>query len=539
MHGYGLTGDANLTGYYFNPNFLNFQFRPYYDRSQVSSDSQVVTRGTGFGGSVGLFGGSHFPGSISFGKDFSANNEFRVAGVPDLVGDSSGQNLAISWSELVPNLPRVTASYAIGSNTASIAGLAPSRSSARNLNVNSGYEIWGFSLQGNLSHNDTTFTAPQYLSAESFSSGGSGNGYSVTAQHALPLRGNISLGWNHTNFASDAGTEWNSTSYNASNSISPTNRLTLYQFATYTTNLSAAFIQSLGGVGTPFVQHDLGLSGFLYGAGTSYHVTHRVQWLPGQRYEDSQYGANLNYNYSHRLFGLLYFGIGVVDTASKVGNDGTGLNANVGMSRKFGRWDTSADFNYTHFLQTIITIAQTSSYNYGASVRRRLNQDTSFGGSIRFSHSGLVTQEGSGNSAVSAGGSFGWRKYHFSGSYSQSDGTAILNSEGGLTPTPVGLIGEDLMLFNARSWSASASTRLFRAMSVTGSYSQFNSSITQTGAGSFNSGTRYNIRSEYRLRKFAFLSGFSRSSQEVSFVPGGPRVINSYYLSISRWFKAF
>ncbi|HEX9120165.1 MAG TPA: hypothetical protein VF840_06465, partial [Terriglobales bacterium] len=104
-HSQGFTGTADLTGYYFSPNFLSFQLRPYYDRNQSNSDSQVATRGTGVGGSVSLFSGSHFPGSVSFGKDFSSNSEFRIASVPTVSGDTSGQTFGISWSALVPQWP--------------------------------------------------------------------------------------------------------------------------------------------------------------------------------------------------------------------------------------------------------------------------------------------------------------------------------------------------------------------------------------------------------------------------------------------------
>jgi hypothetical protein len=333
--------------------------------------------------------------------------------------------------------------------------------------------------------------------------------------------------------------------------MAPFQRLSVYQNITYTNNLSAAFAQSiLGEAGSVLIPSESSSRGFFLGAGASFqlsrgltvggHFNQRIEWLTNDRFADTQYGANLNYNYNQRLFGLLYFGVGVVDTASKYGNDGAGLNANVGMSKKFGHWDTAADFAYSQNLQTLVTVATTSNYSYGGSIRRRLNQDTSFGGSYRSSHSGLETQAGNGNSSDSAGGSLSWKKYSFSGSYSTSKGTAVLNNQGGLTPTAVGsLITQDFILFNARSWSGSVSTRVFRRVSVVGSYSQFSSSVSQTGASSNNLGSRYSFRSEYRLRKFSFLTGFNHSSQQVSFVPGGPRVVNSYYLSLSRWFNVF
>src|SRR3954469_18649037 len=43
-HSQGVAGDAILTGYYFHPNFVSFDFRPYVDRTQSNSESQNSTR---------------------------------------------------------------------------------------------------------------------------------------------------------------------------------------------------------------------------------------------------------------------------------------------------------------------------------------------------------------------------------------------------------------------------------------------------------------------------------------------------------------
>jgi hypothetical protein len=550
-HSQGFTGTADLTGYYFNRNFLSFQLRPYYDRNQANTESQSITRSTGFGGSVNLFGGSHFPGSISYGKDFSSSSEFRIAGVPSIAADSSGQNFSINWSALVPKLPTLSASYSIGSSKASYLESLESESSSRNLSLNSGYQILGFQLHGNLTHITNSSTTPLFLTSETLHSGGTGTSYSVSAQHSLPLRGGIGLAWSHSNFTNDDGSEWGSTSYSASASFTPWRRFSVYQNASYVTDLAAAFSQSVLNGAVPEklrAEHDS--AGVTYSAGASYllgrgltvggHLTHRLQWYSGTRYEDTQYGGNLNFNHSSRLFGFLYFGFGLVDTASKVGNEGLGFNANVGMSRKFGHWDTSADFTYSQNVQTLVAIATTSSYNYGVSTRRKINADLNWGGAFRSSHSGIVMQEGSGNRAESFSSSLHWRKYNVGGSYSQSSGTAVFTSTGELTASPLApLITTDFMLFNARSMAVSGSTTLFRRMSVGGGYARFKSSTTRIGVGTSNTGDRYNVRAEYRLRKFSLIGGFNRSMQEVSSVPDGPRLVNSYYVSFSRWFNVF
>ena len=42
-----------------------------------------------------------------------------------------------------------------------------------------------------------------------------------------------------------------------------------------------------------------------------------------------------------------------------------------------------------------------------------------------------------------------------------------------------------------------------------------------------------------RMRRLHILGGFDRAVQEASAVPGGPRAVNSYYVSLSRWFNVF
>lgn len=548
-HAQGFTGSGELTGYYFHPNFVSFQFRPYYDRNQANSESQTVTRGTGFGGMVNLFGGSHFPGSISYGRDFSSNSDFRLSGIPTISADSSGQSLGITWSALVPDLPTVTANYSIGSNSASLLGSSRSETSSRNFTLSSGYGIAGFDFRGNYSHLNNSFTTPDFLTSVPISSDGSGTSYGLSVQHRLPLAGSMSMGWSHSSFDTGNGSDWSSNSYTAATSFAPWRRLSLYQNATYTTDLTAALSESLVNGIASNLRSDNDSHGVYYGAGATLlvcrglslngHFNHRAQWFGGRRFEDSQYGGNANFNFASRLFGLLYFGVGLVDTASRNGNDGAGLNANVGMNKKFNGWDTAADFSYSHNVQTLVSVINTSFYSYGVSTRRKIG-DLKWYGAFRGSRSGFVAQEGNGNNAESFSSGISWNRYSVSGIYSQSDGTAVLTTSGDLTPTPGGsLLTDDFLLFNAHSIGVNATSRVFSKMLVTAGFSKFSSNTLKGEAGSFNSGKRYNVRTEYRLRKFSIIGGFNRSMQDVSTVPGGPRLVNSYYMSLSRWFNVF
>ena len=53
---------AQLSGFYYNPKFLNFNVQPFYNRSQDNSSFQSVFSDSGVDASVNLFSGSHFPG---------------------------------------------------------------------------------------------------------------------------------------------------------------------------------------------------------------------------------------------------------------------------------------------------------------------------------------------------------------------------------------------------------------------------------------------------------------------------------------------
>jgi hypothetical protein len=549
-HDQGINATGDVNGYYFNPNFISFHVRPYYDRNQSNTEAQNVLGSTGIGAMASFFGGSHFPGSISFGKDFSANSEFLVAGIPTVNTNSSNQSFAITWSAVLPKWPTLTATYSSASSTSELEGLE-SQSASKNLNVSSAYLLGGWSLHGNFNHNSSDFIAPGFVVAETITGSGSGTGYGVSAGHRLPWRGSFGVGWSHSRYESSGGTDWSSNYLTASNSFMPWTRVTLFQSANYTTNLAVLLSQTAldGGTATA-LRSESDSQGFSYNTGGSVNVgrgfsvgaqyTYRLQWLLGRRFQDSRYGANFNYHNASRLFGMLYFGLGVIDTVSENGNDGMGLNATLGISKRFGRWETAGDFNYFQNVQTLGTTALTSSYMFGGSVKRKVSNDMRVSLGFRGSHSGLVTIAGSGNHGESMSASLSWRRYNFGGSYSQSDGTAVFTSNGVLTPTPIGsLLTDQFILFNGRSWSANASTLFFRHLSLASGYSQFRSATTRLDVGLLDRGNRYNFRTEYRLRKFTFIAGYNRSWQDVSTLPQGPRIVNSYYLSLLRWFNVF
>lgn len=550
-HGLGFGINGLLDGYYYNPKFLSFQVRPYYDRTQDNSESQTITRGSGVASSLSLFGGSHFPGSISYGKDFSSNSEFFIAGVPSVLGNSSGSNVDIGWSALFKGLPSLYANYLITDSTSTLLDTtAQSKSSSRNFSLNSNYEISGFSLHGNLNHYNADFLSPSFLTAATISNDSSSTNYGVTATRRLPFSGTLGLGWSRT--TSENGTnDSSSSSYTASASFSPWRRLVVSETWNYTTNVIGALIQSLGGDTSSSLSNSELQSNAMYmntmatlmlghGLTVSGHLNHRIQNFQGSDIEDTQYGGNISFRKANRFLGFLNFSIGVVDTATQDGNGGAGLVANLGMTRKFGRWETAADVSYSQDTETLLAIATTSNYSFGGMLRRKINSSTSWSTSFRVSHSGLTAQQGDNNVSDSFATNLTWKRYSFSGNYSKSNGAALLAANGTLTATPLGsVLSNNFLTFNARSFGVNANTRLFRSVIVSGGYTKVSSSTIQNALGTFNNGNRYNARFEWRLRRLNVLGGFDHAVQEASAVPGGPRAVNSYYVSLSRWFNVY
>jgi hypothetical protein len=547
--GFGING--TLEGYYFNPQFLSFQIRPYYDRAQSNSESQIITRGSGVESSASVFGGSHFPGSISYGRNFNSNSEFRIAGVPSVLGDSSSSNFNIAWSALFSGLPTLQASYSVSDSTSTLLGTtSQGKSSSKSFSLSSSYALGGFNLQGRLGRYNTDFVSPSFLTGTTVNSNSSNMNYGVIATRTLPLSGSLGLGVSRT--TSEVGTDhFSSNSYTASAGFSPWQRLSISGFYNYTTNdivelaqwfddntipplvkldsnSSATYMNTTG---TFTVGHGISVTGYL-----NHHIRHSKQ----QDSENTQYGGTVSFQKLSNLLGFLRFSIGVVDTANQEGNRALGLVTNLSTMRKFGLWETTADFSYFQNTQTIFGVATTSNYSYGGMLRRKIDSSTYWSASFRESRSGLTAQAGSLNISDSFTTSLSWRRYSFSGSYSRTNGEALLEANGTLTPTPLGSLFSDYFLtFNARSFGINASTQLLRVLTLSGSYTNVSSSSIQKSSDMFNNGDRYSARLALRMRRLYIIGGYDRAVQTSSTVPGGPRSVNSYYVSLSRWFNIF
>jgi hypothetical protein len=556
-HSLSMNGAGTMSGSYYNPNFLSFTVQPYYDRNQSNSATQSIFDESGVTASANLFGGSHFPGYVGFGKNFNSSGQFGIPGTTGLTTRGSGQTFSIGWSALLPNLPSLTANFTNSSDDMSLLGATGDiHSRTRLFNLNSHYRLAGFDLSGYYNRQFLAIDTPAFVGNPSTSSDSSSSTYGFMASHMLPLEGYFSASWSRTHFNNDSESGSNNGTTSTSDAmatINPTTKLNLTGEVRYTDNLAGALRQRLinGGGAEPIIiigggkSHAFGTSAFAnyaLGKGFMLHgrISHQSQYFDGQTHDFTQYGGTLSYSYSRPLFGLLYFSFGLVDSAQETGHTGLSFTGNVGMQRRFGKWETSADFSYAQNLQTLIATYTTNSISYGTYIRRKLNDRTYWGATYRGSQSGLLQDQGSNSRSNMVSSSFGWRRYSFTGSYSKSRGRTILTPSGFLNPSPVpGNIDENLILFNGSGYSLGAGASPLRKMSVTFNFTRAQSDMLSSTRYSLNDTDRYYTRLDYNLRKLVLRAGYSRAYQSISASGTPPTTINTYFFGISRWFDIF
>jgi len=114
-----------------------------------------------------------------------------------------------------------------------------------------------------------------------------------------------------------------------------------------------------------------------------------------------------------------------------------------------------------------------------------------------------------------------------------------------LVPTEIApLFTPEYVYFNAQAFGVSAAKLFFRRLSVSAAYTQVRSSSDRLGISNYNSGNRFGITATYHIRKLSFQGGFSQVNQQFVVVPAlaapsPARAIDSYFVSVSRWFNFF
>ena len=561
-HGINFGADAQLSGDYYNPNFMNFDVTPYYNRSTSDSTFQSLTDASGVNADVNLFTGSRYPGYASFAYTRNSTGNFGLIGSPNFTTIGTGYGFGVGWSVLLPNKPTLSFSYSQGSGGGNVFGTnEESHAATKTLNLRSGYHLEGWNLNAFYQHLSFDSKIPLFLSGEpntDFSSS-TGDMVGANASHSLPWNGSVALSFSHSIFSGDfessvqtykSHSSYSTNIESANVSFHPTTKLTLFGNENYTDNLDGFLYQSIltTGGGLPLTQENSSANSFTAAGGASYNFTHNLfgqaqityfqQSYFGNTYDGSFFSATVGYN--KRILQTFAVSASVVESTNKFTNNALGFIGNVNAFHPFGEWLVSGNFSYAQNVQTLLVTYTTSYYNYNANVHRRLGRGKQITFAYNGSHSGLNQDKGSYNYSNSGSASLALHRITFGANYTKSQGLSILTSTGiqPLPPTP-GLPPEGQIVYNGQSYGANIGVTPLPRLSISAAYSHAVSDTLSNDIFSKNRTEIFYTQLQYRLRRVSLFAGYTKFSQGISAAGTPPGNTYSYFIGVSRWFSFF
>lgn len=557
-HNWTVGGVANYSGSFYNPNFLTFNASVYLNQSRANSDFQSISNASGVNVTSNIFGGSHFPGSISYSKAYNSEGNYAVPGLANYVTHGNSDAFGINWSENLPDAPSFSAGFQMGSGNYSVYGTNDEGETAfHSVSLHSGYRLAGFNVDAYYSTGGGHSLIPEVVAgtgSAKTTSDNSAYGFNVT--HLLPLKGSASASINHSSYDSNymgSSTTGTIDTINSLAAVHPAAKLAFSVSESYSDNLSGQLIQSVvaaGGVAAEISSSQpsssldlLAVASYVLAANlqTSAYFERRSQSFLGENYGDTSYGGSGNY--AHALFdGSFNAALTVTGNISdQTGADTLGFSTNENYSNEVLGWKMTGSFGYAQNVETFLITYMNSFYEYSGNARRRwgpFNVSAGAGGS----RTALTGHAGTANSSQTYNASAGYGAWFTAtGSYSRASGQALATGSG-LVPVPVPLpvLPSSLVsLFGGDSYSLGLSSAPAKGLVLSASYAKSNSNTSSGGVASMNDNDEYNALVQYQVRKLWFNSGYSRLGQGFSGSGTPPEVISSFYIGVSRWFNFF
>jgi hypothetical protein len=560
-HGFGAGGAAGLAGFYYNPNFLSFNVNPYFNQSRSNSTFGSVTDASGVSLSSAIFGGSHFPGSVSYSKAYNSTGNYGLPGLSSLDTNSNSQSFGVNWSAFLPNLPTLNVGYQTGKNNYSLYGTNErGRNNFHSLFLNSNYTIAGFGLGGGVSVGGSNALIPQVLvGGKEAQSNSDTRTYTFSASHRLPWRGSFSTAFNHSNLNSNyLGYTFDGTinRWAANAGLHPTQKLSFSFGTDYTDNLSGSLYQAIvpgAQGGTPasagIVTAQSQSSGwdFLFNSTYAFAknlqaqgaVERRQQFFQGTNFGSTMYSGGVYYT-RKIMGGYMGSSLNIIDSRLDHSSQSSlGFSSNTNYNRRIGAWQVGGYFNYSQNVQTLLIAYTTSFYNFSGNVGRKFGR-LHWNATAGSGRSGLTAQPGSSSHSESFSSSIGTGRLNLTGVYSKSDGNSLA-SGGGLVQQqlPPGVPPNLLVMYGGESYSFALSGSPIRKLSASASYVKARNNINNQGVTSWNNFEQENLFFQYRFRQVGLTGGYTRLIQGFSASGTPPANVNSFSVGIYRWFNFF
>jgi len=559
-HGLVLGMDGNVSGSYYDPNFLNFNITPYYNQSHANSNYQSLTNSSGVAANVNLFNGSHYPGSVSYRYDYNSTGTFGLPGSPDFTTVGRGQGFAVNWGIMLPDKPTFSVGYSHGSGNGTLYGTDESTESSNGtLTLRSSYNWEGFNLNAFYDHLNQHSKFPVFLGGDVSTSDSHGNDFGFGGSHSLPWNGQFYANYTRTSFTTDYsnGVQGQATNSNYTTDVEtggvnfhPTERVSLFANESFVHNLSGYFTQNLvnNGVIPPPLDFGAGSHSYTVGGGAGYRFTTNLSGTAQATYYNQSYLGNSytgtyisgTVNYNRRLWNTLTFSASVVDSSNGQGNNALGFMGTANAFRHFAGWELSGSFSYAQNVQSVLITYTTSYFNYNANLHRRFARHIQWTAAFNGSHSGLTNASGTTNHSESYATTLAYKRISANAMYVNASGNSVLTN-GGLVPVPPvpGEIPSNLVIFSGSSYGGGISVEPLRRLTFSGTFSRSLSNTLSNSIESCNNTELFNLQMRYRIRRIGVQAGFTRFDQGISASGLAPGSVNSFYAGISRWFDFF
>jgi len=556
-HGITGGGNATLSGFYYNPNFLSFQVSPYYNQSRTNSTSSSISQSSGVIASTSLFSGSNYPGSISFSKTYDSLGTFGVPGLPNYTTHGNSDGFDVGWGVNVPSYPHFSFNYAQGKNDYSVYGTnADGSSDYHNFNAHVFYQIDGFNLNGGFVHSQTHSEYPLVLQNQQLESlDNDGNTFTFGATHTLPFQGTFGVNYNRSDFSSGfTDGHYNGTvdTVNANVNLHPLEKLTLGANFNYTDNLVGTIYQNVVTAGGVLQQSTPGQTSSSWDASGLASYNPAKHWIftgtfehREQSYFGSAYGSNSmtsSVNYWNRIFnGSFNTVFTVTRTTEDASKQSTvGLLSVTSYSRKIGDWDISAAGDYFQNTSTSLVGYTTSGWGYSGNVGRKfgiVHWNANAGGS----RSLLSQSTGYKHNSQNYGTGLNVKWFGLNATYTKSSGTGLQGVNGVIT-TPLQnetILPTNLILYGGHAYGGGIGINPVRRLTITFSYSKAFSDTLSNSVGSHNNTENVVGRLQYQFRQMFFYGGYSKFVQGFSASGVAPSQLSSFYVGVQRWFNFF
>ena len=555
-HGLAFGGIGDINGSIHSPQFLSFDVSPFFNQSRANSNYQSITDASGVSASANIFSGSQFPSYINFSKTYNSESNYAVPGLANYAANGDTDTLGLGWSVRLKNLPVLNFGYQQASSEYSLYGTnQDSFANFHSVYGNASYIIDGFHLSGGIHYSNASSLFPEVVTGEPGEKASSDSTtYTFGMTRNVALGGNSWFNFTRSTSGYDSQGESNSLTADILTgglTLRPTDKLTTQFSADYNDNFAGSIFQQVTASGaiapvafTSAPSHSWDLTGsaqytVFSGLNVGGTISHQAQLFLGTEYDSTVYGASVGYG--HSLLGGQFSSAVNVNHSDYAYSSGSqlGLLANASYWRRIGKWGVSASFSYSQNIQSLLISYTSSGYGYAVSANRRIGRLT-WTGAATGSKSVLTPVQGS--NYYSQGYSMGLsgRWLGAGAGYSKSSGSGLVTPAGittlppGLPPTLVSTV-----LYGGTTYSASLGSTPRRRLSITGSYSSSRSNTVGGTLASNNKTDQAYAYLNYQFRKVYFNAGYGRLLQGFSASGMAPSLLTTYYVGVSRWFKAF